>query len=82
MASAQRGETDSTGGRAASHIQTSAQIVPARSSWLLESARENIHKAQERMKKTVDKKRRVETFIEGDEVVISSVLLAVIDVTG
>ena len=36
----------------------------------LVSARENIHKAQERMKRAVDKSRREETFKEDDEVVL------------
>ena len=36
----------------------------------LVSARENIHKAQECMKRAVDKSRREETFKEDDEVVL------------
>ena len=38
----------------------------------LESAHENIKSAQMRMKRAVDKKRREETFAEGDEVVITT----------
>ena len=38
----------------------------------LESAQANIHQAQERMKRAVDRTRRDETFKEGDEVVLST----------
>ena len=38
----------------------------------LRSARENIHTAQERMKRAVDKSRREEIFSEGDEVTLST----------
>ena len=38
----------------------------------LESARENIQHAQTRMKRAVDRSRREETFVEGDEVVLST----------
>ena len=37
---------------------------------VLVSAQENIHKAQERMKRAVDRSRREETFKEDDEVVL------------
>ena len=38
----------------------------------LESARENIQHAQTRMKRAVDRSRREETFVKGDEVVLST----------
>ena len=46
----------------------------------LETARDNIHKAQERMKRAVDRSRREETFDEGDEVVLATKNLRNLDV--
>jgi hypothetical protein len=58
-----------------SNIQTQNQAVndmADRMKVALASARENIQKAQERMKRAVDKSRREETLAEGDEVVLST----------
>ena len=38
----------------------------------LETAQQNIHKAQQQMKKAVDAKRREESFVIGDEVVLAT----------